>query len=1065
MKLEFKIQGKVIERENKCPLAGLMVRAYDKDLIFDDLLATATTDKTGSFEMRYSGSDFQELFDKKPDIYFIIMDETGVRTIHTTAESVRCNAGTDVFFEIEIPHHKIPPSDKNDEITLLDAQGNNRTEFEAGEVLMINLQGLKPNQQHQVRVLDEKGNEILSASLLSNRFGVIAPTVVWPDMGLGNPEKGGRFAFESFEDAHKVMSGLELSMEILEGKKIIRKSKFKVAEKLTVTRLYSATKSGTMQRGLLLGRDELRVAGINFPAGSLLNIYLVKRRLGWKTGDPIVPVQNPDGSEVVRKIHLKEGETDFNMLVWSQKQLQLGSYDMIARVVLPHEYRKDERTIRASDIISDRYITSLVIRDDIYHYKPIENGCIMASKEIAGKMLWGVPEEIIYTNNFPKGTDVWAALDPAGLMPGEIGKKIRYYVIQHKESADWTASSLLTPIPGTGADIITSSSCVNANAALVWSNPTQAGKYDLVVDFGNNAPNPADFIADDSFDPPMDMIDGYMNVGFYVTDDPSIPGTTFAVGQTTFNEPAVTIPATGVWIPTSIQADGILGDTPSGTLDLPLIAEVRYPADTNGVNADVSAVQSNYPVVVIMHGHHTAADPSYEGYTYLLDHLASHGFIALSIDCNVINAIAGGGGAQDTRGHAILEHLALLQAKNANPGLFQGKIDMTNIGIMGHSRGGDGVVQAEIYNQALGLGWNINAIVALAPTDFSGTSTSPLNLTTSKFLCIYGSNDGDVRGGSNPSTQYTSTGFRFYDRATIEKSMVFIYGATHNRFNTEWGTESKVDTSSPKILSKTQHENLLKGYMTAYMQVHLQGRSEQNDYFTGELKIPSVSSIDVHTQYRLPSNLTLDDFETEPALDTSSLAGNASLTGNVTYANLNGLPEEGVMGTIDPNSPHQTRGLRLKWNLLTATYQSKIPLVGTQRDISGRKFLTFRVTQKVGSLANPADQLQDLRVRLTTAGGGNSRAIRVGYFNTIPFPYKPEYKIWDPATMTYDINHTSEALNTKAAMKTVRIPLYAWTTKCLSIPMVDLTNVESVTFEFSHNPTGELEFDDIEFTN
>jgi hypothetical protein len=1049
MKLKFKIRGKVIERESKRPLAGLMVRAYDKDLLFDDLLATTTTDKTGSFEMRYSGSDFQELFDRNPDIYFIIMDETGARTIHTTAESVRCNAGADEFFEIEIPSHKIPPSDKNDEITLLDAQGNHRAEFEAGEVVMVNLQGLKPNQQHQVRVLDEKGKKILSASLLSNRFGVIAPTVVWPDMGLGNPEKGGRFAFESFEEAHKVMSGLELSMEILEGKKIIRKSKFKVADKLTGIRLYSATKSGTMQRGLLLGRDELRIAGTNFPPGSLLNIYLVKRRLGWKAGDPIVPVQNPDGSEVVKTIHLKEEDTDFNILVWSQEQLQLGSYDMIARVVLPHEYRKDERTIRASDIISDRYITSVVIRDDIYHYKPIEMGCIMASKEIAGKMLWGVPEEILYTNNFPKGTDVWAALDPAGLMSGEIGKKIRYYVIQHKEPADWTASSLLTPIPGTGAEIITSSSCVNANAALVWSNPMQAGKYDLVVDFGNNAPNPADFIADDSFDPPMDMIDGYMNVGFYVTDDPSIPGT-FAVGQTTFNEPAVTIPAIGVWIPTSIQPDGILGDTLSGTLDLPLIAEVRYPADINGLNVDVSPAKSNYPVVVIMHGQHTTADPSYQGYTYLLDHLASQGFIALSIDCNVINAIAGGGGAQDTRGHAILEHLALLDSKNTNPGLFQGKIDMTNIGIMGHSRGGDGVVQAEIFNQTLGLGWNIRAIVALAPTDFSGTSPSPLNLTTSKFLCIYGSNDGDVWGSSNPSTQYTSTGFRFYDRATIEKSFVFIYGATHNRFNTEWGTESKVDTTSPKILSATQHENLLKGYMTAFMQVHLQGRTEQNDYFTGELKIPSVSSVDVHTQYRPPSNLTLDDFETEPALDTNSL------TGNVTYADLDGLPEEDVMGTIDPHSPHQTRGLRLKWNALTATYQSEIPLVGTQRNVSTRKFLSFRVTQKVAPSPNPVDQVQDLRVRLTTAGGGNSRAIRAGYFASIPYPYKPEY------IASRDAN---EGPNTKAAMKTVRIPLYAWTTKCLSIPMVDLTNVESVTFEFSHNPTGELEFDDIEFTD
>src|SRR5207245_820427 len=134
--------------------------------------------------------------------------------------------------------------------------------------------------------------------------------------------------------------------------------------------------------------------------------------------------------------------------------------------------------------------------------------------------------------------------------------------------------------------------------------------------------------------------------------------------------------------------------------------------------------------------------------------------------------------------------------------------------------------------------------------------------------------------------------------------------------------------------------------------------------------------------------------------------------------------------TIDVHSPHQTRGLRLKWNNLTARYDSQIPLTGTARDVSGWSFLSFRVSQKVLSAANPADQLQDLYVRLTTAGGGNSRAVRAGYFRTIPFPYKPEYSGSSAA---------SEDPNTKAAMNTVRIPLFAWTVKALSAPIVDLT--------------------------
>lgn len=667
----------------------------------------------------------------------------------------------------------------------------------------------------------------------------------------------------------------------------------------------------------------------------------------------------------------------------------------------------------------------------------------MAMREIAGKKLSGTPY-FEFTDNFPKGTDVWAALDPAGLMPDAVGRKIRFYIVAHKTPSQWSTDSSLADVTGNVTEIITASSCINGNKALIWSNPQQAGKYDLVVDFGNNAPNPANFIADGSFDPPLDMIDGYLNVGFYVTDDPSVLGT-FAVGQTSYNEPAVTIPAAGVWAPAAYG--GVQGSTASGTLSLPLIAEVRYPADSTGIDVPMSTAQANYPVVIIMHGMHTISDPSYLGYDYLLDHLASHGFITVSIDCNAINAI---GGMQDTRGHAVLEHLSLLQSKNTNPGLFYGKIDMSRIGIMGHSRGGDGVVQAEIFNQSLGLGWNIKAIVALAPTDFSGISPTPLNLTTSKFFCLYGSNDGDVWGGANPSTQYAGTGFRFYDRATVEKAIVFIYGATHNRFNTEWGTESKVDASSPKVLSEDQHHLLLNGYMTAFMQAHLQGRTEQLDYFNGELKIPQVSSVDVHTQYRPPlPRLTLDDFESAPAINQNSLGG------AVTHSNLDGLPQEDVMGIIDSNSPHQTRGIRMKWNVSTAKYQSEIPL-GSQRDISGFKFMSFRITQKVGSAANPVDQLQDLYIRLNTAGGGNSRAVRAGYFGTIPFPYKPEYKTF------YD---SSEGPNTKAAFKTIRIPLHAWTVKALNAPIVDLTNIESIAFEFNSKPTGEVEIDDIEFTN
>lgn len=1038
MEFDFEVQGRVVERESKLPLAGIRVRAYDKDLLFDDVLGDAVTNDRGEFAISYSKRDFSKLFEAHPDLYFRVFDRGGKRVIHSTADHVRWNAGHHETVEIEVPAHKLPPTERV--VEFLDGQGRHVTAVEAGDTLLVTLRDLAPNRSHRLRLLDEDRHEILNVSLVANRFGAIAPTVLWPDMGIGIPGKGGRYAFETYEQAMAALRGKKLTLEVFDGATLRQRGEIAVAQDLAAPRLFPSSGFGQLKRGLLLGKDDLHVHGRNLRAGALVDLYLVHRKIGWRTGDTIIPALDLDGAEITQSIQLKADATGFDALLRPKDKLRAGSYDIVARITQLGEYQRGERVLRESDLVSERLITTLVIRDDIFRYKPIYLGCVMAMREIAGKMLWGVPEEILYTNNFPKGTDVWAALDPAGLMPEAIGKKVRYYVIAHKTATQWGTDNSLTEVSGTNTEVITSSSCVNANAALVWSNPTQAGQYDLVVDFGNNNPDPAAYVSDGKFDPPLDMIDGYLNVGFYITDDPSLAGT-YAVGSTTYNDPAVTIPAVGVWHPTL----GIIGDTPSGTLSLPLTAEVRYPTDVAGTNVPVSTDRSSYPLVVVMHGMHTTADPSYQGYNYLLDNLASHGFIAVSIDCNAINAI---GGMQDTRGHAILEHLSLLNSKNTNPGLFHSKIDMTRIGIMGHSRGGDGVVQAEIFNQSLGLGWNIRAVLALSPTDFSGTSPSPLVLSTSKFLCLYGSNDGDVWGGSAPATQYAGTGFRFYDRATVEKSMVFIYGATHNRFNTEWGTEGIVDAGSPKVLSVAQHHNLLRGYMTAFMQVHLQDRNEQRAYFTGEIKIPQVSSVEVYTQYRPGSYLYLDNFESAPALSQNSLGG------VVSYANLDGTPSEDTLAALDSFSPHQTRALRVRWNGVTATYQSQIP-AGGQRDLTTWSYLSFRVTQKVGSASNPAGLARDFRVRLSTTGGGLSRAVRAGYFGTIPAPYKPEY------IAPYD---TSEGPNTKSAMRTVRIPLYAWNIKCLDVPRVDLSDVESVAFEFDYDPTGEVEIDDIAFT-
>ena len=111
--------------------------------------------------------------------------------------------------------------------------------------------------------------------------------------------------------------------------------------------------------------------------------------------------------------------------------------------------------------------------------------------------------------------------------------------------------------------------CVNWNTTLVWPNPQVPGKYDVVIDFGNNAVDPALFATDGTLDAPLDMIDGYVRMGFYVTDDPSLPGP-FAgsIGQHDYALPSIDVPKTDAG--------------PMPTDSLPVSTTIRYPAQVSG---------------------------------------------------------------------------------------------------------------------------------------------------------------------------------------------------------------------------------------------------------------------------------------------------------------------------------------------------------------------------------------------------------------------------------------------------------------------------------------------------
>jgi hypothetical protein len=100
---DFRIFGLIEELETGRPLPNLVIRAFDRDLIFDDKLGYTNTDDDGRFEIRFGTDRFRDLFESKPDLYLRIYDRDGIRLIHETSDAIRWNASKSEKYRIQIP--------------------------------------------------------------------------------------------------------------------------------------------------------------------------------------------------------------------------------------------------------------------------------------------------------------------------------------------------------------------------------------------------------------------------------------------------------------------------------------------------------------------------------------------------------------------------------------------------------------------------------------------------------------------------------------------------------------------------------------------------------------------------------------------------------------------------------------------------------------------------------------------------------------------------------------------------------------------------------------------------
>ena len=98
---KFYISGRVINVQTQRGVSGVYVEAWDKDLIFDDLVGSAITDSQGRFKIEFTEAHFRECFlDRKPDLFFKVFSAEK-KLLASTEDSILWNVDTEDT-EVEI---------------------------------------------------------------------------------------------------------------------------------------------------------------------------------------------------------------------------------------------------------------------------------------------------------------------------------------------------------------------------------------------------------------------------------------------------------------------------------------------------------------------------------------------------------------------------------------------------------------------------------------------------------------------------------------------------------------------------------------------------------------------------------------------------------------------------------------------------------------------------------------------------------------------------------------------------------------------------------------------------
>ncbi len=555
----------------------------------------------------------------------------------------------------------------------------------------------------------------------------------------------------------------------------------------------------------------------------------------------------------------------------------------------------------------------------------------------------------------------------------------------------------------------------------------------------------------------------------------------------------------------------------SATTGLPLgpnelDGRVFYP---KGVDDGVSPVPTGkMPLIVFMHGRHSTSFntitrrttsgwpppvgseqiPSYAGYDYIGSLLASYGYVVVSIGVNGINFFDNS--TQDlgmlARAETMQKYLDIINAAATTGGpplagstidpfgaKFVGKIDMNNIGTMGHSRGGEGVMAHYVYNSKQPKPYAIKAVFDIAPVDFNRYVVNNAPVAVILPYC-----DGDV--SDNQGTHFFDDARYNVPGDPTAKYLFTVMGADHNLFNTIWDPAYGVPAASDDWggtpggaidpfagptrpgnhrLNSLQQQGTGAAYMSSFFRTYVTngssvgGETQFLPFMKGdEAAPPSALTTELFETYHAPdlpsARRDINRFLTADNLAANTLGGSVTAVGLSPYSLAGGAPYNASGGAYagpptlalfplpgqpsarQPGNTPSSRAtqkpgltqLTLGWSKMGASLDNAIP--AGSGDFSAFSVLTFRTALNFTDRRNNV-ALDDFDVQLTDSTGKTAVTPVSDWSKALAYPPGKIARI------------------PKVEMNGVRIPLTAFNG-------VDLTKIVSVKFIFDRQPTGAI---------